>query len=335
MPADSSVLDQLDRQIIRGLQLAPRAPFSLLADVLGVSEQTVARRYRRMHRIGILRVVGIVRPDAVGQSTWMVRVQCRPNGATSLASALARRDDVGWVTLNAGGSEVMCSVRSLTEAARDDLLVQRLPRTAPVLGVAASVVLHVFVGASVAQDWSGLGGLLTRPQERRLRAAAEPIVDLTRSATIDHSDAALIAVLARDGRASYAALAAAAETSEARIKRRLSTLLRLGVIYLDVDVTTRALGLETHATLWLRVGPAHLQSAGVALSAAPEVAFAAAVSGPFNLMTSVYTSDLDALYAFVTDTVGAIPGVQSMEVSPVLRHVKQAGALVVDGHFVD
>lgn len=332
---DSAALDPLNRQVIRALQIAPRVPFSLLGEVLGVSEQTVARRYRRMHRTGTLRVIGIVRPDALGQSTWMVRVQCRPNGATSLAMALARRDDVGWVNLNAAGSEVICSVRSLTEAARDDLLVQRLPRTAPVLGVAASVVLHVFVGGSETRDWAGLGGELTTVQEGQLRTAVEPVGPLTRNATLDQSDAALVAALGRDGRASYASLAAAAGTSEARVRRRLSALLRQGVVYLDIDVRPGALGLETHANLWLRVSPSHLKTAGATLADTTEVAFAAAVSGQYNLMTSVYAQDLDALYTFVTDTVGAIPGVQSMEISPVLRHVKQAGSLVVDGHFVD
>ena len=44
------MLDQLDRQLVRALQLDPRAPFSLIAEVLGVSEQTVARRYRQAAR---------------------------------------------------------------------------------------------------------------------------------------------------------------------------------------------------------------------------------------------------------------------------------------------
>jgi DNA-binding Lrp family transcriptional regulator len=315
--------------------MSPRAPFSLLADILGASEQTVARRYRRMYRAGLLRVIGVVRPDALGQSTWMVRVRCRPNGASSLASALAQRDDVSWVTLVSAGSEVMCAVRSLTREARDDLLVQRLPRTAPVLGVEPAVVLHVFVGASIAQEWSELAGLLDRDQERRLRGSAEPIVELTRTASLDASDAALVDLLAADGRASYTALATAAGASESWVTRRLAALLRSGVVYIDVDVAMSALGLHGAACLWLRVGPAQLDAAGAALSQHPEVAFAAAVSGPHNLMASIYCHDLDELYAFVTAKIGAIPGVQSMEISPVLRHVKQSGALVDGDRFVD
>jgi DNA-binding Lrp family transcriptional regulator len=40
---ETSVVDGLDRQIIQALQADPRAGFSVIGEVLGVSEQTVAR----------------------------------------------------------------------------------------------------------------------------------------------------------------------------------------------------------------------------------------------------------------------------------------------------
>ncbi|MFE3651966.1 hypothetical protein ACFXO2_29900 [Streptomyces sp. NPDC059152] len=87
-----------------------------MATVLGLSEPTVARRYRRMRRAGAIRVVGVVDPGALGQSRWMVRLRCRPGSATAIAEALAQRDDVGWVALGAAGSEVTCAVRSQSSA---------------------------------------------------------------------------------------------------------------------------------------------------------------------------------------------------------------------------
>ena len=50
--ADPVILDDLDEQIVRCLQLRPRAAFSRIGEVLAVSEQTVARRYRRLQRAG-------------------------------------------------------------------------------------------------------------------------------------------------------------------------------------------------------------------------------------------------------------------------------------------
>jgi DNA-binding Lrp family transcriptional regulator len=42
------MLDDLDRALIHALHIDGRAPFSRIAAVLGVSAQTVARRYRRV-----------------------------------------------------------------------------------------------------------------------------------------------------------------------------------------------------------------------------------------------------------------------------------------------
>jgi DNA-binding Lrp family transcriptional regulator len=105
-------------------------------------------------------------------------------------------------------------------------------------------------------------------------------------------------------------------------------------VYFDVDVMGQALGFWTSATLWLTVAPAHLASTGSALAAHREVPYAAAVTGRANLVVSVICHDIDELYDFVTTKVGALEGIQQVEVSPVLRRVKQAGALVAGDRFV-
>ena len=331
--SESVIVDPLDRAIIRALQVAPRAPFRLLAEVLDTSEQTVARRYRRLTREGLLRVTAVVNPTSMGQSNWTLRVQCRPSGSASLAQALAQRDDVGWVSLTGGGSEVLCVLRARTEQARDDLLMQRLPRTAPVLAVTASVVLHNYIGGG-ADDWTELADALDQAATARLRAwsrDAQGEADRTDIGALSAADLAMFEVLVRDGRASYATLAAAAGLGEARTARRLRALLDGGFAYLDVDLAAAALGFHTPAYLWLSVTPAALADAGATLARETEVAYAAAISGTQNLAAAVVCRDLPALYDFVTTRVGAIAGVQAMEISPIVRTVKQAGALL-DGN---
>jgi hypothetical protein len=104
---------------------------------------------------------------------WIIWVRRRrPDGPLAIADALARRDDVGWVTLAADGSEVTCALRSRSREQRDDLLLlQRLPRTAPVLGVAASVVLHRFIGER-PDDWAPFLASLTPERADQLSALA-------------------------------------------------------------------------------------------------------------------------------------------------------------------
>lgn len=52
-------LSDLDRQIVGALMTTPRAPWSRIAQVLGVPERTVARRGAELLDSGVVAVVGI------------------------------------------------------------------------------------------------------------------------------------------------------------------------------------------------------------------------------------------------------------------------------------
>ena len=71
----TSQLDTVDRQLLHALTMAPRASFRLLAAVLGVSDQTVARRYRRLADTAGLRVFGLIDGPRAGWVDWLVRLQ--------------------------------------------------------------------------------------------------------------------------------------------------------------------------------------------------------------------------------------------------------------------
>lgn len=72
---NSASLDRLDRQIIHALIVDGRAPLRRIATVVGVSEQTVARRYRRMRMCDVVRVVGMADSQRLGLSDWLIRLQ--------------------------------------------------------------------------------------------------------------------------------------------------------------------------------------------------------------------------------------------------------------------
>lgn len=322
-----------DLRLTRALQLAPRASFARLADAVGIHERTAARRYRRLRREGILRIFGMVNPMAVGHQFWQVRVRCRPDASQSLAAALAARDDIAWVFVTAAGSEVSFSVRSLSADRRDLLLTRSLPRTAHVLDIDASVVLHVFLGLS-SRGWSGLDGLLTSEEAAQLAGHDAPGPDVA-PVQLEPSDSALFDVLAADGRASTTRLAAAAGISEGRAARRLATLIRARALIIDVDLAHEVLGFTVGAQIHFTVSPARLREVGEALARLPEAGFVAAMSGRNNLMASAACRDLSHLYEFTTERVGALEGIVSMEVVPFARVVKQAGGMVVDGRLAD
>ncbi|MEU8513858.1 Lrp/AsnC family transcriptional regulator [Kitasatospora sp. NPDC048722] len=325
-------------RIIRALQIAPRASFASIAAALGLTEATVNRRYRRLRADGVIRVAGVVNPGALGQSRWLVRLRCRPGSGPAIADALAGRDDVNWVALGSVGCEVTCATQSRTREQHDDLLGRRLPRTAAVLDINAFAMLRQFLGGR-GHYWTALQGTLTPAEEAALGSGEPPFAEAPVVARepllLTLEDEKLLAALAADGRASLVDLATAAGLTPGRASRRLDTLLRHRAVHVDVEIAAPALGYHARANLWLRVHPSAVKAVGRALAQEPEIAFAAAVSGPWNVHAVAHCRDLDELFEFTSDRIGSLAGLQGMEVSPVLKLVKQAGTRLVGDRLVE
>jgi DNA-binding Lrp family transcriptional regulator len=316
-------LDELDRQIIHALIIDGRAPFSRIAAVVGVSEQTIARRYRRMRSDGLVRVVGLPDSQRLGMSDWTVRLQCVPDAAASVAEALARRPDTSWVSLTSGGTEITCVVKPADRHSRHDLLLRQLPSSRRIVAISAQSVLHMFRGG--ASHWPGATQALTDDQAARL---AVPPPEAGPAKDLGPDDRELLAELARDGRASYAELAQATHWHESTVRRRLEELRAAGILYLDVDVDDSAFGVGAHANLYLSVAPARLAAVGGALAEHPEVPFVAATTGRSNLMATVLCPDDHGVYRYLTERIAKLDGVNGVEVVLVIRSVKRAAMMV-------
>ncbi|WP_228639231.1 Lrp/AsnC family transcriptional regulator [Microtetraspora sp. AC03309] len=311
-------LDVLDLKLLQALELDGRAPFSRIAQVLGVSDQTVARRFRRLRTTARLRVTGMTDDSRLGRAGWIVRLGCTPDVSVRLASALARRPDTQYVDLVSGGTEVLCAMRPRSRQERDELLLERLQRTPRVTSVSAHCILHSFYGGPFG--WLRKTSALEPDEEAALRApaaapAAAPVV-------LDAADEALLGALRSDGRATLTELQAATGQSEAVVKRRLDRLRATGVLYFAVEYDHEPLGHGVEAMCWLTVAPHALAEAGQALAGHPEVRFAGAITGEANLAVSVLCRTTGDLYAYLSEKVGALPGVQTVETALVLRRVK-------------
>lgn len=321
-------LDGLDRALLHALHVDGRAPFRRIAEVLGVSDQTVARRYQRLRAAGVVRVVGRTDARSLGQVDWLTRIRCVPDAAAPLAEALARRPDTSWVSLLSGG-EIVCNARGRLRPEREELLLGALPRSPRVLSVSAHYLLRTYVGGQVA--WSGRTSALTEGQIGRLRAAATAGAGAAETggpAVPDGLDRSLLAALALDGRAPLAALAAGAGSPETTVRRRLAALVDGGLLFFDVDVDPRPLGFEVEAFCWLTVAPGRLAAVGRAMAEHPEVGFVAATTGPSNLVAGLVCRDTGAFYDYLTQGLGELEEVVAVETAPLLRSVKRAGMMI-------
>ncbi|MGY0019787.1 Lrp/AsnC family transcriptional regulator [Streptomyces sp. cg35] len=314
---DSTLYDELDLKILQALEVDGRAPFSRIAEVIGVSDQTVARRYRRLVASGGLRVVGLQDSQLLGLDNWMLRLRCAPEGAETIAAALARRPDTAWIGLTSGGTEVVCVTVPRTPGDHDDLLLGKLPRTPHIVEIRALQMLHRYFGGP--EGWLRKRGPLTPAQVTALR----PPPPTVEPALPTPEDGPLLAVLKRDGRATYPELQRATGKSESAVKRRLAQLLASGACYIDIEYDTARLGHGMAAVLWITAAPRRLDAVGRALAGHEEIAYAAATAGPSNVVVTAVARDTADLYAYVSGKLGRLEGVEHVETAPFMRRVKQ------------
>lgn len=309
--------DDLDRGLLHALQVDGRAPFRRIGEVLGVSDQTVARRYARLRSTQALRVVGLSDPATVDQMQWIVHVRATPEAAGEIADALARRTDTSWVGLCSGGTEIVAAAYG---TGVDPLLLETLPRTRHVLDVRAQQMLHVFYGGA-GMPFTKHGSLDATQVARLTDHLPTPTQP---PGQVDATDRRILEVLRGDGRATVEELMAATEVSASTVRRRLHDLRAGGVLHLDVDADRGLFELPVRTTLWLTVRAADLDTVGQALATHAEVAFAAATTGPNNVYASVLTRDTAALYRYLTTAIANLPGIGAVATAPVLRRVKAA-----------
>src|ERR1700679_2233217 len=150
---ETITVDVLDRRIIHALYVDPRAPLSRLAEVLGSSEPTISRRYRRLFDGRILRVVGQLDSQRLGQLDWAVRIRCAPGTAPTVAAKLAEHPDTSWVQLTSGGTEIFSLIHSRDGEQGTPPLLSQLSVGRQVVDYQAYCLLHLFATGLSAPPW--------------------------------------------------------------------------------------------------------------------------------------------------------------------------------------
>ncbi|MFE9328569.1 Lrp/AsnC family transcriptional regulator [Nocardia sp. NPDC052278] len=317
------MMDAVERGIIHALQIDGRAPFRTIAEVLDVSENTVARRYRQLRNTHELRVIGLVNGQRLGYVQWTIRLRCTPDAAGSVAKALAARDDTSFVYLLSAGTEVSCTVQTRSIEEQEALLLHKLPRTSRIVAMSAHLLLRGFV---LPDGWQG-SATLTPDQVEHLRPA--PVDPDDGPLHLDEGDRSLLRALNHDGRTSYSDLTAATQWTETKVRRRMEAMRRNGVLQFQLDIPSAALGFGTEARLWIATQPAATVAVGEALARHREVSFAAVTTGATNLVAAVNCRDPRDLGRYLTERIAELPGIATLETAPIIRTVKRAGSLLL------
>ena len=315
-------LDEVDRRIVAALQLNGRASWKRIAAVLDAKESTVARRGQQLIESRVVGVTGVLDHLRCGLGiSLVVRMRCRPGRANAVAEALAELAVTRFVTVVSGSADVAAEIVVPRHQDVARVLVEDLPRPDDIVETESMVVVRKF---SAFEEWDT--GLLGPEASARLRDAT-PFTDhgawhVTEKLT--EQEFAIAHVLAEDGRASYAQIAAAVGASESTAARRVESLVTRGCLRFRTLFENPAIGMDVDFMQWLTVEPAELENVGSRLAKEPSTRYVSATTGRFNLCLHGVLPGYGDLYEYLTKVVGALPGVHAADLTLQARTLKRA-----------
>jgi DNA-binding Lrp family transcriptional regulator len=317
----SSGLSEDDLTLVGALQVAPRAPWAAVAEAIGTSAITAQRRWARLAERGAAWVTG-----TPGVSVWnahcvaYVGIRCSPGQNLAVATALAGDAHALSIDHTAGAFDLFVTVAAADLGALYRYLIHRIDTLPGVTDTHTRICTHLYRDGA---HWRL--GTLPREAGARLAAAAAPVAG---PATWRQEDSRILVQLGIDGRTSYAALAAAAGTSETTVRRRLSSLVGTGTIQVRAEVSAHLAGWGVQVMLSVDAPSARLAEAAAAIARLRQVRLCATLAGTPALIVVAWLHHIESIHDFESTLVGVVPDITVTERLVALRTVKRMGRLL-------
>ncbi|ALV39871.1 hypothetical protein AU252_00740 [Pseudarthrobacter sulfonivorans] len=289
--------DALDRQIMAALVRNGRAPWRLIAEVLGQQERTVARRGNKLLESGAVRINAFINPVAVSsRGAFLLRVVAAPRELRQVCSWLADQEESSWVSAlsgsNQGVAEMFVRPDELSE-----LLYHRL---AKVEGVQSFTMMPLFEFFRTPSGWTPdvldeQQNAALHPDEDALRATSRA----TGYTPLDDTGLMLARLLHRNGRATVDELASELDVSKATVSRRFDAMTSSGALLIRAVVDLASLGFPIESLISITCTGAATNGLGEYLAGLPVTRWAGA-SGE-QLMAQVAMATLEDLRLLLAD----------------------------------
>ena len=130
--------------------------------------------------------------------------------------------------------------------------------------------------------------------------------------TLDDIDEQLLSMLERDGRTSYADLAAAVGLTPGGARARVKRLEENRVVKVIGITNPYAVGLQSVASLQIEVS-GNIDAVADQLSEYDGVRYVVLGSGSFSILVEVYAETPQALFSLINREIREVPGVSRVE----------------------
>jgi Lrp/AsnC family transcriptional regulator for asnA, asnC and gidA len=142
-------------------------------------------------------------------------------------------------------------------------------------------------------------------------------------APLDKVDTSICDLLRSDGRRTNTDLARELNVSESLVRRKLKRLIDFGFLRIVAAANPRKLGFELDVWGALNVAPGKSASVIEGLHSLESVRYVAVVSGSYDIFFEALFRVQNELYEFLTQTLGKIDGITSVQTWHILRVEKR------------
>lgn len=318
---ESAIISELDLEIVNALQINPRAEWSRVADALGLSGPTVARRWQTLAegRLAWITPSPGQRYLSAGWSAF-IQLSSLPGESEELISRLCAEPAFGTVSMVTGSHDVFMDCFASSHEELMDIITDSFPKLP---GVTHREVVFVTKLYRQASEWRS--GTL---EPGRARQVSTQTKEAPAGYSPDRLDATLLEELAKDGRASWAELGAACNVSPQTARRRVERFLASGYITLRCDASTAANRGLREVTLMLNIPAQYVDDIGGYFAAQPNCRLSAQVLGTQNLVVTLWVRNYLEAQAFERELAERAPGSSVISRQAVVRTYKRLGHLL-------
>ncbi|GAB4098122.1 Lrp/AsnC family transcriptional regulator [Sinomonas halotolerans] len=307
-----------DLELVHALQIAPRATWTELGAILSRHPTTLAARWDRLSAEGKVWVTGHLGTGRSQGCIAFISLECAPGRRAKVIARLCAAPVIGTVEESARAWDVRLTVIAVDwgQVLREVLPILR--NDPEILRLQVTVATRLYATGA----WWRLD-VLTPAKQRRLAALA-PAVSRIPSGLPPHARK-MMAVVARNGRASAVEIAEATGTHPTTAARHLRHAVETGLLAFRCELAQSFSGYPVACQWYVRVPPAQLDAAVGYLRTYRTLRLCASTTGDTNLTFYLWLRTPEDIADVEEGLQGAAPGAQVIESNVGVREHKRMG----------
>jgi Lrp/AsnC family transcriptional regulator for asnA, asnC and gidA len=143
-PGGTDILDELDQRVVKILQADGRRPNTEIARELRVSETTVRKRIAQLVSRGLINIVAVPTPRAVGMNlSAIIGFSVELPKLREISEELKRQREVRYIGVSTGRYDIIVEAFFFDQRHFLDFISTRLGRMEGITSLETSVILDV------------------------------------------------------------------------------------------------------------------------------------------------------------------------------------------------